>query len=78
MNLWNRFEKLMGSDTVRLTATCLNVRDDHFDAELSGGTVVVVQGQGTVGNTYFIVRDGLGGWRTDGDAPALELLQIEV
>ena len=77
MNLWNRFEILMGRDTPRLVATCIDSRYGEFDAQFPSGDVITVIGAGTVDLRYFCLKTD-SGWRMDGEAPALPLLQIDV
>lgn len=77
MNLWDKFSILMDRDTPRLVATCIASRYGEFDAQFPSGSIITVVGAGTVGNRYFILQT-TAGWRMDGEAPELPLLQIDI
>jgi len=77
MNLWNRFAILYGRDAPRLVATCIESRYGEFDAQFPSGAIITVVGAGTEGSRYFCLKTDYG-WRMDGEAPELPLLQIDV
>ena len=71
-NLYKRFSDLTGR-SLRTVGTCISADAVECSIQYPGGSIVRVQGAGTVGQRYF-VRDG----RLDGEAPGLVSLVIEV
>lgn len=71
-NLYKRFSDLTGR-SLRTVGTCISADAGECSIQYPGGAIVRVQGEGTVGQRYF-VRDG----RLDGEAPGLVSLEIEV
>ncbi|MCB1824219.1 MAG: hypothetical protein KDJ54_06390 [Candidatus Competibacteraceae bacterium] len=71
-NLFKRFSDLTGR-SLRTVGTCISADAGECSIQYPGGSIVRVQGAGTVGQRYY-VRDG----RLDGEAPGLVSLEIEV
>lgn len=73
MNLWRRFQQLAAPPTFLSIGTVVQADFGECTVQFLGGSTLRVQGAGTVGQSYFI-RDG----RLDGEAPTLNVLEMEV
>ncbi|HRY16358.1 MAG TPA: hypothetical protein P5330_10875 [Candidatus Competibacteraceae bacterium] len=71
-NLFERFSSLTGRP-LRTVGTCISTDANACTIQYPGGGLARVNGAGTPGQRYFVL-DG----RLDGEAPALESLEIEV
>lgn len=72
-NLWSRFQAVAGGPSYRTVGTCTSAAFGTCMIQLPGGTEIQVKGSGTVGTQYFVL-DG----KLDGEAPALDLLEMEI
>ncbi len=72
-NLWSQFKALAGGPSYRTVGTCTSSSFGSCMIQLPGGAEIQAQGAGTVGTRYF-VKDG----KLDGEAPDLDLLEIDV
>lgn len=72
-NLWSQFVAVAGAGSYRVVGECTAADFGTCTIQLPGGAEIQVQGAGTVGARYF-VKDGA----LDGEAPDLELLEIEI
>ena len=72
-NLWSQFVAVAGAGSYRTVGECTAATFGSCTIQLPGGAEIQALGAGTVGTRYF-VRDG----KLDGEAPDLELLEIEV
>lgn len=69
---WRRFTDLTGR-SLRTVGTCISADVGECTIQYPGGGIARVKGAGTLGQRYFVL-DG----RLDGEAPALDSLEIEV
>lgn len=78
MNLWSRFQALLGGSNPILIGDCVAAVFGSCTIQWPGGGQVTAQGAGTTGKRYFVYQRPDGSWRLDGEAPDLPLLEIEV
>lgn len=72
-NLWSQFVAVAGAGSYRTVGECIAADFGTCTIQLPGGSEIQALGAGTVGLHYF-VKDG----KLDGEAPALDLLEIEI
>jgi hypothetical protein len=71
-NLFKRFSDLTGR-SLRTVGICIAADFGECTMEYPGGSTARVKGAGVLGTRYFML-DG----RLDGEAPALDSLELEV